>query len=55
MKGIQEATAQQQKVRNYIVLEDYIIYMDILYNGNKEEKKNISFLMCDLRGEGKVF
>ena len=37
------------------MLEDYIIYMDMLYNGSKEDKKNISFLMCDLRGEGMVF
>ena len=37
------------------MLEDYIIYMDMLYNGSSEDKKNISFLMCDLRGNGMVF
>ena len=29
--------------------------MDMLYNGNPKEKINISFMMCDIQGEGKVF
>ena len=41
--------------RNYLVVEDYIIYMDMIYNGTQDEKNKISFMMCDVKGEGKVF
>ena len=41
--------------RNYIVAEDYIIYMDMVYNGTQEDKNKISFMMVDVLGEGKVF
>ena len=40
--------------RIYIVKEDYIIFMDMLYNGTPEDKHKISFMMCDVKGEGKV-
>ena len=39
----------------YIVLEDYLIFMDMLYNGRQEDKNIINFMMCDLKGKGKVF
>ena len=29
--------------------------MDMLYNGNQTEKISISFMMCDIQGNGKVF
>ena len=40
--------------RNYIVVEDYIMYMDLIYDGTPEQKNRISFMMCDVKGEGKV-
>ena len=51
------AQAEQHKdyERNHIVAEDYIIYMDMIYNGTQEEKNKISFMMVDVTGDGKVF
>ena len=40
--------------RRYIVVEDYIIYMDMIYNGTEDEKELISFMMLDEVGLGKV-
>ena len=40
--------------RDYIVVEDYIIYMDMIYHGNQAEKDRISFMMIDEVGQGKV-
>ena len=38
--------------RIYIVLEDYLIFMDMLYNGDQKDKNKISFMMCDIKGKG---
>ena len=40
--------------RNYIVVEDYIVYMDMIYHGDDEEKDKISFMMIDEVGLGKI-
>ena len=39
----------------YIVLEDYLSFMDILYNGKTVDKYKINFMMCDLKGYGMVY
>ena len=36
------------------MLEDYILYMDLIYNGSVEEKNRISFMMIDEIGNGKI-
>ena len=36
-------------------MEDYIIFMDMLYHGSKDDKDKISFMLCDIQGQGKVF
>ena len=40
--------------RNFIVVEDYIIYMDMIYHGTEDEKDLISFMMLDEVGLGKI-
>ena len=40
--------------RKFIVVEDYITYMDMIYYGTKEEKDRISFMMIDEVGRGKI-
>ena len=40
--------------RNYIVVEDYIVYMDMIYHGSEDEKDLISFMMLDEVGLGKI-
>ena len=40
--------------RDYIVVEDYIVYMDMIYHGNQAEKDQISFMMIDEVGQGKI-
>lgn len=40
--------------RTYIVVEDYIIYMDMIYNGEQRDKDRISFMLMDEVGQGKV-
>ena len=35
-------------------MEDYIIYMDMIYNGTQEEKDKISFMMIDEVGMSKI-
>ena len=36
------------------MFEDYIIYMDMMSNGKPEDKSKISFMMCDISGNGQV-
>ena len=40
--------------RDYIVVDDYIVYMDMIYHGDDEEKDKISFMMIDEAGLGKI-
>ena len=40
--------------RNFIVVEDYIVYMDMIYHGTEDEKDKISFMMLDEVGLGKI-
>ena len=42
------------KPRKYIVVEDYIVYMDMIYHGDQIEKDRISFMMIDEVGQGKI-
>ena len=42
------------KQRNFIVVEDYIIYMDLIYHGSDDEKDLIAFMMIDEVGQGKI-
>ena len=44
----------ERKERKYIVVEDYIIYMDMIYHGTDDEKDLISFMMIDEVGLGKI-
>ena len=42
--------------RSHIRLEDYIIYIDMLYNGSQDDKNMISFfMMSDSQGQNQVF
>ena len=41
--------------RDYIVLEDYVIYMDMIYYGSQEEKDQIAFKMMDIQGQQKIY
>ena len=41
--------------RSYIVLEDYVVYMDMIYYGNEEQKARIGFMMMDVDGNGIIF
>ena len=38
-----------------IVVEDYLVYYDIIYNGNEVEKARLSFLMLDLEATGLIY
>ena len=44
-----------QYKRNYIVLEDYVIYMDKIYHGEPDEKDEIAFMMMDVKGQGQIY
>ena len=35
-------------------MDDYIVYMDMIYHGEEDEKDKISFMMIDEVGLGKV-
>ena len=35
-------------------MEDYIVYMDMIYHGTEDEKDQISFMMLDEVGLGKI-
>ena len=37
-----------------IRLTDYIGYSDVIYYGTQDEKDQISFMMLDCKGEGKI-
>jgi len=42
------------KQARFITRVDYVEYSDMIYNGSQEEKDKISFMMLDLRGQGKI-
>ena len=41
--------------RNYIILEDYVVYMDRIYYGDEEQKALIGFMMMDVAGNGMIY
>ena len=41
--------------RNYIILEDYVVYMDMIYYGDEEQKARIGFMMMDVAGKGMIY
>ena len=51
---VSQATSDSQASRYYIVVEDYIVYMDMIYHGSDDEKDQISFMMIDEVGLGKI-
>ena len=44
-----------QYKRDYIVLADYIIYMDLLYNGTQDDRNKLTFMMLDIQIDGMVY
>ena len=36
-------------------MEDYVIYMDMIYHGEEEEKAKIAFMMMDVQGQGQIY
>ena len=50
----QKAQLVELEPRDYIVVEDYLIYMDMIYHGTDDEKDHISFMMLDEVGLGKI-
>ena len=40
--------------RNYLVIADYIVYMDLIYNGDEWQRCLVTFLMLDEMGHGKI-
>jgi len=47
IKGFQDAD-------EWISLEEYLIYNDVVYHGSDEDKTKLSFELMDLKGKGQI-